>query len=122
MYGDLGVKLVRCPPHLRGPIRQEDAEPRASTALLDRDVTREVRDLDKDAIAYILPVNYLSIRRNRRYLLAYYRTRMDKLEEPGQKIDIDLTGSPAPLRDPFIDVRTEYGHVPRLPLDYEIDN
>jgi GINS complex subunit 1 len=62
-------------------------------------VTREVRDLDKDvadllepfqgsfdpstdqATACTLLVNHLSMRRNKRCLLAYHRTRTDKLEE-----------------------------------------
>lgn len=64
-----------------------------------RAVTREVRDLDKDvsellepfqgsfdpsadqAVATTLLVNHLSMRRNKRCLLAYHRTRSDKLEE-----------------------------------------
>lgn len=64
-----------------------------------RAVTREVRDLDKDvaevldsfqgsfdpsqnqATACTLLVNHLSMRRNKRCLLAYHRTRTDKLEE-----------------------------------------
>lgn len=64
-----------------------------------RAVTREVRDLDKDvtellepfqgsfdpsadqAVACTLLVNHLSMRRNKRCLLAYHRTRTDKLEE-----------------------------------------
>jgi len=66
---------------------------------LVRAVTREVRDLDKDvsellepfqgsfdpsadqAVATTLLVNHLSMRRNKRCLLAYHRTRTDKLEE-----------------------------------------
>lgn len=62
-------------------------------------MTREVRDLDKDvtdllepfqgsfnpaadqAVACTLLVNHLSMRRNKRCLLAYHRTRTDKLEE-----------------------------------------
>jgi GINS complex subunit 1 len=151
-------------------------------------VTREVKDLDKDAQNMLEPfngsfdpsanqgtactilVNHLSMRRNKRCLLAYHRTRADKLEElvwsgsdvvdlagqqagvqnglaggnseagtsslspqeedyvrqygdllaayKGQWTDIDLTGSLAPPRDLFIDVRvlkdageiqTEYG-------------
>ncbi|PNY25451.1 DNA replication complex GINS protein PSF1 [Tolypocladium capitatum] len=55
MYGDLAVKLVRCPPYPRGPTREEDAEPRVSTALLNRDLTREVRDLDKDVTDLLEP-------------------------------------------------------------------
>jgi GINS complex subunit 1 len=66
---------------------------------LVRAVTREVRDLDKDvaellepfqgsfdpaadqAVACTLLVNHLSMRRNKRCLLAYHRTRTEKLEE-----------------------------------------
>jgi len=62
-------------------------------------VTREVRDLDKDVASLLEPfqgsfdpaadqatactllVNHLSMRRNKRCLLAYHRTRTDKLEE-----------------------------------------
>jgi GINS complex subunit 1 len=64
-----------------------------------RAVTREVHDLDKDvsnilqpfngsfnpsadpATACSLLVNHLCMRRNKRCLLAYHRTRTDKLEE-----------------------------------------
>jgi GINS complex subunit 1 len=64
-----------------------------------RAVTREVRDLDKDvsnilqpfngsfdpsadpATACSLLVNHLCMRRDKRCLLAYHRTRTDKLEE-----------------------------------------
>lgn len=64
-----------------------------------RAVTREVRDLDRDvtqilqsmngsfdpssdpATATNLLVNHLCMRRNKRCLLAYHRTRTDKLEE-----------------------------------------
>jgi GINS complex subunit 1 len=64
-----------------------------------RGVTREVRDLDKDvsrllepfagsfdpaaepATACTMLVNHLGMRRNKRCLLAYHRTRTDKLEE-----------------------------------------
>ena len=66
---------------------------------LVRAVTREVRDLDKDqsnilqsiggsydpaadpATACTLLVDHLCMRRNKRCLLAYHRTRTDKLEE-----------------------------------------
>ncbi len=66
---------------------------------LVRGVTREVRDLDKDVASLLEPfngsfdpaaeqatactllVNHLSMRRNKRCLLAYHRTRTDKLEE-----------------------------------------
>lgn len=77
-----------------------------------RAVTREVRDLDKDvtdllepfqgsfdpaadqAVACTLLVNHLSMRRNKRCLLAYHRTRTDKLEElvwNGSDV-VDLSG------------------------------
>jgi GINS complex subunit 1 len=64
-----------------------------------RAVAREVRDLDKDVAdmlesfngsfdpavdqgtACTMLVNHLSMRRNKRCLLAYHRTRTDKLEE-----------------------------------------
>lgn len=76
-------------------------------------MTREVRDLDKDtnnimqsvggswdpstgdpAISCTLLVDHLCIRRNKRCLLAYHKTRTDKLEEMvwnGSDI-IDLAG------------------------------
>jgi len=64
-----------------------------------RGVTREVRDLDKDVASLLEPfdgafdpnadqatactllVNHLAMRRNKRCLLAYHRTRTDKLED-----------------------------------------
>lgn len=66
---------------------------------LVRSVAREVRDLSKDVASLLEPfqgsfdpsadqatactllVNHLSMRRNKRCLLAYHRTRTDKLEE-----------------------------------------
>lgn len=83
---------------------------------LVRAVTREVRDLDKDVASLLEPfqgsfdpsadqatactllVNHLSMRRNKRCLLAYHRTRTDKLEEmvwSGSDI-LDLAGHQAP--------------------------
>lgn len=79
---------------------------------LVRAVTREVRDLDADvadllepfqgsfdpaadqAVACTLLVSHLSMRRNKRCLLAYHRTRTDKLEELVWKgVDlVDLSG------------------------------
>ncbi|KAH7163210.1 DNA replication complex GINS protein PSF1 [Dactylonectria estremocensis] len=77
-----------------------------------RAVTREVRDLQKDvdellepfddafqpteepAIACTVLVNHLAMRRNKRCLLAYHRTRTDKLEElvwNGSDV-VDLSG------------------------------
>lgn len=66
---------------------------------LIRSVAREVRDLDRDVASLLEPfqdsfdpaveqatactllVNHMSMRRNKRCLLAYHRTRTDKLEE-----------------------------------------
>jgi len=79
-----------------------------------RGVTREVRDLDKDvagllepfqgtfdpnadqATACTLLVDHLAMRRNKRCLLAYHRTRTDKLEDlvwKGADV-VDLAGQP----------------------------
>lgn len=75
-------------------------------------MTREIRDLDEDvkaitepfedsfdpsanpATACTLLVDYISMRRNKRCLLAYHRTRTDKLEElvwKGYDV-VDLSG------------------------------
>lgn len=110
MYGDLGNKLVRThqvSPQPRLTFTQvqqakrtqklEHLPPYATEIV--RAVTREVRDLDKDATnilqsfnghfdpsadpatACTLLVDHLCMRRNKRCLLAYHRTRTDKLEE-----------------------------------------
>lgn len=84
---------------------------------LVRETAREVRDLDRDVsnilepfqgsfdpnanqgVAGTLLTNHLSMRRNKRCLLAYHRTRTDKLEElvwRGADV-IDLSGQQ--LRD-----------------------
>ena len=84
---------------------------------LVRSVTREVRELDKDvssilhaypggsfnpsedpATACTLLVDHLCIRRNKRCLLAYHKTRTDKLEEiVWQGKDVaDLSGHRGP--------------------------
>ncbi|KAG5944501.1 DNA replication protein psf1 [Claviceps monticola] len=94
MYGDMGVKLVQ---HAKRTQNLAHLPP--YQAELVRAVTREVRDLDQDvkhllepfqgsfdpaadqAVACTLLVNHLSMRRNKRCLLAYHRTRTDKLEE-----------------------------------------
>ncbi|KAI1107507.1 DNA replication complex GINS protein PSF1 [Jackrogersella minutella] len=94
MYGDLGNKLVQQAKRTQNLSHL----PPYSTELV-RAVTREVRDLDKDvadmlepfqgsfnpdedsATACTLLVNHLSMRRNKRCLLAYHRTRTDRLEE-----------------------------------------
>ncbi|KAJ2983661.1 hypothetical protein NQ176_g528 [Zarea fungicola] len=94
MYGDLGVKLAQ---HAKRTQNLAHLPPYQTEIV--RAVTREVRDLEKDvanllepfqgsfdpaadqAVACTLLVNHLSMRRNKRCLLAYHRTRTDKLEE-----------------------------------------
>jgi GINS complex subunit 1 len=94
MCGDLGNKLVQ---HAKRTQNLAHLPPYQTEIV--RAVTREVRDLDKDvgellepfqgsfdpsadqAVACTLLVNHLSMRRNKRCLLAYHRTRTDKLEE-----------------------------------------
>ncbi|KAL1841954.1 hypothetical protein VTJ49DRAFT_6277 [Mycothermus thermophilus] len=94
MYGDLGNKLVQ---HAKRTQNLAHLPPYQTE--LVRAVTREVRDLDRDVAALLEPfqgsfdpaehqatactllVNHLSMRRNKRCLLAYHRTRTDKLEE-----------------------------------------
>ncbi|KAI1143585.1 GINS complex, Psf1 component [Hypoxylon sp. FL0543] len=94
MYGDLGNKLVQ---HAKRTQNLAHLPPYQTE--LVRAVTREVRDLDKDvqdllepfqgsfnpnedhATACTLLINHLSMRRNKRCLLAYHRTRTDRLEE-----------------------------------------
>ncbi|ERT02884.1 hypothetical protein HMPREF1624_01187 [Sporothrix schenckii ATCC 58251] len=94
MYGDLGNKLVQ---HAKRTQNLAHLPPYQTEIV--RAVTREVRDLDKDvaqllepfqgnfdpsveqATACALLVDHLAMRRNKRCLLAYHRTRTDKLEE-----------------------------------------
>ncbi|KAI0164823.1 GINS complex, Psf1 component [Xylariaceae sp. FL1272] len=94
MYGDLGNKLVQ-----QAKRTQNLAHLPPYQTELVRAVTREVRDLDKDVAALLEPfqgsfnpaddhatactllVNHLSMRRNKRCLLAYHHTRSDRLEE-----------------------------------------
>ncbi|KAH8808202.1 hypothetical protein F5884DRAFT_821610 [Xylogone sp. PMI_703] len=94
MYGDLGNKLVQ---HAKRTQKLEHLPPYQTEMV--RAVTREVRELDKDvtsllqsyngsfdpsadpAMACTLLVDHLCMRRNKRCLLAYHRTRTDKLEE-----------------------------------------
>ncbi|KAH8179831.1 GINS complex protein [Sarocladium implicatum] len=94
MYGDIGLKLVQ---HAKRTQNLTHLPPYQTE--LVRASTREVRDLDKDvsdllepfqgsfdpaadqATACTLLVNHLAMRRNKRCLLAYHRTRTDKLEE-----------------------------------------
>ncbi|KAH7022848.1 hypothetical protein BGZ61DRAFT_525261 [Ilyonectria robusta] len=107
MYGDLGNKLVH---HAKRTQNLTHLPP--YQAEIVRAVTREVRDLKKDvdellepfddgfqpteeqAIACTVLVNHLAMRRNKRCLLAYHRTRTDKLEElvwNGSDV-VDLSG------------------------------
>ncbi|AEO53397.1 hypothetical protein MYCTH_2294663 [Thermothelomyces thermophilus ATCC 42464] len=110
MYGDLGNKLVQ---HAKRTQNLAHLPPYQTE--LVRAVTREVRDLDKDVASLLEPfqgsfdpsadqatactllVNHLSMRRNKRCLLAYHRTRTDKLEELVWKgVDIlDFAGQQA---------------------------
>ncbi|KZF26372.1 GINS complex, Psf1 component [Xylona heveae TC161] len=94
MYGELGNKLVQ---HAKRTQSLAHLPPYQTEFV--RAVTREVRDLDKDAsvtlsqlgtgftpsadpaTACALLVNHLSMRRNKRCLLAYHRVRSNKLEE-----------------------------------------
>ncbi|KAH6650883.1 DNA replication complex GINS protein PSF1 [Chaetomium tenue] len=110
MYGDLGNKLVQ---HAKRTQNLTHLPPYQTE--LVRAVTREVRDLDKDVASLLEPfqgsfdpsadqatactllVNHLSMRRNKRCLLAYHRTRTDKLEElvwNGSDV-LDLAGQQA---------------------------
>lgn len=93
MHGELGNKLVANAKR----IQTLPNLPPYSTELV-RAITREVRDLDRDvsrilapysgsftpasdpATACALLVNHLSMRRNKRCLLAYHRVRAEKLE------------------------------------------
>ncbi len=110
MYGDLGNKLggfrlyycyemliVVQVQHAKRTQKLEHLPPYQTEIV--RAVTREVRELDKDvsnilqsfngsfepsanpATACTLLVDHLCMRRNKRCLLAYHRTRTDKLEE-----------------------------------------
>ncbi|RKF61323.1 DNA replication complex GINS protein PSF1 [Erysiphe neolycopersici] len=94
MYGDLGNKLVK---HAKRTQRLEHLPPYQTEIV--RAVTQEVRDLDRDvtnilasmqgsfdpssnpAVSCNLLVNHLCMRRNKRCVLAYHRTRTEKLEE-----------------------------------------
>ncbi|KAL4896707.1 DNA replication complex GINS protein psf1 [Aspergillus ambiguus] len=94
MYGELGNKLVQHAKRTQSLVHL----PPYQTELV-RTVAREVRDLDRDvtqilapfeggfnpsaepAIACALLVDHLSMRRNKRCLLAYHRVRAEKLEE-----------------------------------------
>ncbi|KAK4042577.1 hypothetical protein C8A01DRAFT_13810 [Parachaetomium inaequale] len=110
MYGDQGNKLVQ---HAKRTQNLAHLPPYQTE--LVRAVTREVRDLDKDVASLLEPfqgsfdpsadqatactllVNHLSMRRNKRCLLAYHRTRTDKLEEliwSGSDV-LDLAGQQA---------------------------
>ncbi|PSS03571.1 hypothetical protein BD289DRAFT_358775 [Coniella lustricola] len=112
MYGDHGLKLV-----VQAKRAQNLAHLPPYETELVRDTAREVRDLDRDVanllepfqgsfdpsqhqnVAGTLLTNHLSMRRNKRCLLAYHKTRTDKLEElvwRGADV-VDLSGQQ--LRD-----------------------
>ncbi|KAK7707248.1 DNA replication protein psf1 [Botryosphaeria dothidea] len=94
MYGELGNKLVQ---HAKRTQALAHLPPYQTEIV--RAVTREVRELNSDvneitgslqgsfnpsadpATACALLVDHLAMRRNKRCLLAYHRTRSDKLEE-----------------------------------------
>ncbi|KAL8413938.1 hypothetical protein RB594_005248 [Gaeumannomyces avenae] len=94
MYGDLGNKLVQ---HAKRTQNLAHLPPYQTEMV--RAATREVRDLNKDVASLLEPFNgsfdpsadqatacallvdHLSMRRNKRCLLAYHRTRTDKLED-----------------------------------------
>ncbi|TPX17009.1 uncharacterized protein E0L32_012333 [Thyridium curvatum] len=94
MYGDLANKLV----HHAKRTQNLSHLPPYQTEIV-RGVTKEVRDLDQDVARLLEPfndsfdpdgnqstactllVNHLAMRRNKRCLLAYHRTRANKLEE-----------------------------------------
>ncbi|KAF3764801.1 GINS complex, Psf1 component [Cryphonectria parasitica EP155] len=94
MYGDHGLKLV-----VQAKRAQNLAHLPPYETELVREAAREVRDLDRDVANILEPfqgsfdpnanqgaagtllTNHLSMRRNKRCLLAYHKTRTDKLEE-----------------------------------------
>ncbi|KAF8470177.1 hypothetical protein BDZ91DRAFT_654608 [Kalaharituber pfeilii] len=94
MYGDLCLKLVQ---HAKRTQSLAHLPPYQTE--LVREITREVRDLDRDvtdilepfdghfdpsqdpAIATTLLAHHLCMRRNKRCLLAYHKVRAEKIEE-----------------------------------------
>ncbi|KAL2810436.1 PSF1 domain protein [Aspergillus granulosus] len=109
MYGELGNKLVQ---HAKRTQSLAHLPPYQTE--LVRTVAREVRDLDRDvahllapfegafnpsqepAVACVLLVDHLCIRRNKRCLLAYHRVRTEKLEELCWK-GVDVLEQQVPL-------------------------
>ncbi|KAJ4416515.1 DNA replication protein psf1 [Gnomoniopsis sp. IMI 355080] len=120
MYGDHGLKLV-----VQAKRAQNLAHLPPYETELVRETAREVRDLDRDVanilepfqgsfdpnanqgVAGTLLTNHLSMRRNKRCLLAYHRTRTNKLEElvwrgadvvdlSGQQVRDGIAGGNAP--------------------------
>lgn len=94
MHGEAGAKLVQ---HAKRALTLPQL-PAHQTELV-RQITREVRDLDRDVNAILAPfegsfdpsadpatacallINHLAMRRNKRCLLAYHRARAGRLEE-----------------------------------------
>ena len=134
MHGELGNKLVTNAKR----IQTLPNLPPYSTELV-RAITREVRDLDRDvsrilapysgsftpasdpATACALLVNHLSMRRNKRCLLAYHRVRAEKLEAlvwegkdvldqqaQGQQDALDGGGEGAPNQNSLSPEEEEY--------------
>jgi GINS complex subunit 1 len=134
MHGELGNKLVTNAKR----IQTLPNLPPYSTELV-RAITREVRDLDRDvsrilapysgsftpasdpATACALLVNHLSMRRNKRCLLAYHRVRAEKLEAlvwegkdvldphaPGQQDTLDGGGEGASNQNSLSPEEEEY--------------
>lgn len=126
MYGELGNKLVHLPTYPRNLSLNKQAHhakrtqnlahlPPYQTDLV-RTVTREVRDLERNvshlltpfeggfnpstdpAVACALLVDHLSMRRNKRCLLAYHRVRTQKLEELCWR-GVDVLEQQLPLRE-----------------------
>ncbi|KAG9583299.1 GINS complex, Psf1 component, partial [Aureobasidium melanogenum] len=112
MYGDVGNKLVQ-------HAKRTQALPQlpAYQTELVRTVVREVRELNREvntllepfgssfnpsqdpATACALLVNHLSMRRNKRCLLAYHRVRTDKLEDMCWR-GIDVIGTDQTTAEP----------------------
>jgi len=94
MHGDTATKLVY---HAKRTLALPSLPPYQTD--LVRSITREVRDLDRDVTALLAPfsgsfnpaddpatackllVDHLSMRRDKRCLLAYHRVRAGKIEE-----------------------------------------
>ncbi|KAI9894132.1 MAG: DNA replication protein psf1 [Vezdaea aestivalis] len=94
MYGELGLKLVQhakrtqslahLPPYQTELVRGVTREARDLDGIVNNmteNQTADVNPLADPSVACFLLVNHLSMRRNKRCLLAYHRVRSDRLEE-----------------------------------------